>query len=1233
MRGLLWASHQRSDDPEYREGPGRPLRYRRGMPTPPRRWLRRLAIGVAAVAALLIAAAASLPLFVDADRVQRVVERRISALAGGEVRYESLQLRFFPQPYAEARNATVSIPGTLDGRIGTLAVRIALLPLLTGNVRPVAIDIGQPVLELTIRPGGGGTDPFAAYRAALGPVLDALVGEARGMSLGITDGKVDVLSGGQPILSLSALSASARVAADAITVDASGAANFWRTARADLRIAHGSLAATGKLGLSGLRLEELLRLAGAQGDLRAAAAIDVAADVRTDGRESAGATLTATAPAMTLARGNRTLELGAVRTALDAGRDAAALAVTVRELRAGELLPAATGALRAKPDGTAPSLELQIPALDLARLRAALAAIAGDLDAVQAALAFVPTGTAQGLTASAAGADFGALASLGTVRAETGLANGALDLPDQGIRITGATGRFTLADGALRGADLAGTIGKSTFQGGTLAVELAPAAALHELEAALDADLAEALPIVRRLVGRREPAALAGVESLSGRAAGNIAYDARQRPPRVTVDLARIRAAARHRGMPLPITVNAGAVRYAHDRVVVRGLDGALGRSTVRGGVLDLALGPRSTVRSASADAVLVAEELTPWVQSIEGLRIELLERTSITGTATVRLARLAGPLDAPGELDYEVTVGPRDLRLAGPDLPGPMTVASGATRITPGTFALDRLDVSLLDARAVLSGTVQDAGRAEPRFDLALADARAGERSLEWARARWKLPAKAMPRAPVTLAAGRVRRSGGLVDAQGTLGLAGGVSAEFDLTTAAGHFDLRRLVVKDPDTDTTLALKWARERAEFALNGRLDNRTLGRVLVEPPKGDGALAGDFRAVVDLAELRRSSATGTLAGERIDVLERWDIPVAIDRVRLEVAGDVLRIRDSAIAVAGERLGVTGTVTRQPHTFGLDLRVTADAVDGERLLRAFPAGEAKPAGGAWRLPVDGRVAVDAKSIAYGTRVFSPVSAIVTLAPERIVADVKEAGLCGLSLPLNAVLVPGRATLDGRIEVRAKPVGTTVACLTGEQIALTGTCDVDATVAASGPPEALARSARGSFRFTARDGEIQRAPALARMLSLDAVAGLLRARPSDLMAEGLDYSELVIAGTLEAGRVQVTTGTLNAAALGLAMTGEVDFPGERVYMHGVVAPFNRVQGVMQHVPLIGGIFGARVVGIPFSLTGDLRDPLVVPLGPAAVGQSVVNLLGAVVKTPIDLLDPIAERLKRAP
>ncbi len=1058
------------------------------------------------------------------------------------------------------------------------------------------------------------------------------------MSLGVTDGKVVVVYAGQRIVSLSGLTADAQVAADALTVGASGAADLWRTASANLKIAPGSLAATGKLQLSGLRLAELLQAAGAQGEVRVSAgAIDASLDAQTDGRASVRGTLTAAAPDVTLARAARTLGLGAVRAVLDAQRDGTALTASVRELKAGDLLPAATGTLRAKPDGSAPTVALQVPALDLARLRTALVALAGDLDGVQAALAFVPTGTVQALNITAAGSDFGALAALGSMRAEGQLANGALELPAFGIAVTGGAGRFALADGTLRWSELAGAIGKSTFTGGTLTVDLIPDAvdlipdpALRKLEATVDADLAGTLPIVRRLVGRPEPAALANVESLRGRASGTVVYEADRRRAHVAVDLSRVQGNVRYRGVPLPIEVTDGAVRYAGDRLDVRRLDGRVGRSQVRAGAMELVLGSVPTVRAASADAVVVLDEIYPWLASLEGLRRPTSAIPSESGTVAVRLVRLSGPLNQPAALDYEAVLRPQQVRIAGPTLPAPVTVTGGELRVTPRTVALDRLDASMLDARIVASGTIADYAAPDPRFDLTLADGSAGERSLEWARTRCRLPLKVMPRTPLTLVVGaRAARRGTTAAAQASLVLASGVRADFDLTTHSGHFDLRRLVVNDPDTDMTASLKWAASTLELTFKGKLNNRTLARVLAHPPKGDGALQGDFSATIDLADPRRSNATGSLEGDRIDILERWDIPVAIARVRLDVAGDVVRIHEGAFVVAGEQLALTGTVTRQPKTFGLDLRATADAIDAERLLRAFPRGEAQPRGAAgWNLPVEGRIAVDAKSVTYGRYVVRPLSGTVTLAPERIVADVKEARLCDLALPLRAVLVPGSVSVTSKIAARGQPVAGVVACLTGARLALTGTFDLDADLAASGPVDELARAARGTFRFTARDGEILKAPAIARILSLDAVGAVLRARPSELLASGLDYSELAAAGTVDSGRVRVERVTLNAAALGLAMTGEVDVPARQIDMRGIVAPFNRIQQVMQHVPIVGGIFGARVLGIPVSVTGDLDNPRVVPLGPAAIGESLVNLIGAVVKTPIDLLDPFGGR-----
>ena len=63
------------------------------------------------------------------------------------------------------------------------------------------------------------------------------------------------------------------------------------------------------------------------------------------------------------------------------------------------------------------------------------------------------------------------------------------------------------------------------------------------------ADLAETLAIVRHLIAKPEPAALAGIEALRGRASGTVAYEVDRRRTHVTGDVARMQASGRYRGV------------------------------------------------------------------------------------------------------------------------------------------------------------------------------------------------------------------------------------------------------------------------------------------------------------------------------------------------------------------------------------------------------------------------------------------------------------------------------------------------------------------------------------------------------------------------------------------------------------------------------------------------------------------------------------------------------------
>src|SRR5262249_35558785 len=110
-----------------------------------------------------------------------------------------------------------------------------------------------------------------------------------------------------------------------------------------------------------------------------------------------------------LARGARRLALGPARLTADVTRDPTMLTVSLRRLELGDLLPSASGSLRAKDNGGDPTLQLLISRVDLARARAAVLTIAGDLKAVGAIAAIVRAGTLRSLKIASTG---GTLAEL-----------------------------------------------------------------------------------------------------------------------------------------------------------------------------------------------------------------------------------------------------------------------------------------------------------------------------------------------------------------------------------------------------------------------------------------------------------------------------------------------------------------------------------------------------------------------------------------------------------------------------------------------------------------------------------------------------------------------------------------------------------------------------------------------------------------------------------------------------
>ncbi|MGH7291006.1 MAG: hypothetical protein ACREJT_07350, partial [Myxococcota bacterium] len=312
---------------------------------------QRLRRAAAALAALLACIGAAV-LLLETDAARQAIERRISTLAGAEVRYEVLSARAFPLPHVELRGVAVRLPGVLEGTLAAVDVRFDLLPLVTGTFRISDIRASGPVLRLSVQPGKAG-DPLSRYREAVGSLMAALMRESPGLSVSVDGGSIEVQSEGRRVASLSELTGVASVSAQGIELSAGGASDLWQKAQLRGRVEAVSLDTSASLQLTGLRLDEILNGDAPQDAVRLRPApVDVTMQVETRGNQVRVAS-TGEAPQLALQYGSRRRDLGATRAAWELVFDGERVACTLTDLQVGAALSGGSGVLRAAPGDTA----------------------------------------------------------------------------------------------------------------------------------------------------------------------------------------------------------------------------------------------------------------------------------------------------------------------------------------------------------------------------------------------------------------------------------------------------------------------------------------------------------------------------------------------------------------------------------------------------------------------------------------------------------------------------------------------------------------------------------------------------------------------------------------------------------------------------------------------------------------------------------------------------------------
>jgi uncharacterized protein involved in outer membrane biogenesis len=757
--------------------------------------------------------------------------------------------------------------------------------------------------------------------------------------------------------------------------------------------------------------------------------------------------------------------------------------------------------------------------------------------------------------------------------------------------------------------------------------------------AGFDLDLKQGMDSTRHLVPESASAALARFQDVSGRAHGRVRLASGRSGWHVGVDVLKSDASMQVRDVPGPVRLRSGAVEINPNSVKVERIALSMPAGEVLVSALHYSFRNDAVAGSAGFDV-----DLAKTLDLVRGAlpeenREALAVIQSISGRAqgNTRFAVGGGTWSAGVDiLKSDTAVGLRDL-------PGPVRLTGALVEVDPDNLKITRAALSMLDAQALVSVTISDYRTEQLQATASLSEGMVGEQYLAWV---WQL-AKAPPhlelKAPVRIAAQRIAWSAKrILDVAATARFAAGPEVAVELGWTPEALDIRRAAIKDERTDATIALRTEGSLLEGRFSGSLYSTSITAMLKSTIVPSGAAAGNLRFTVDREIPRRTSAEGKLKGEALDLAWLLRRPVKIDRIDLAADGSSLQVGEASINWAGQRATIRGEVKLGASGPVIDALLDSSGVVVDALLprEDKTAGEKSPAAEGrskqapddkdelarlWPLPVTGRVAVRSDFVQYGRHRVAPVIATLVLEEQRAHMDLTQAQLCGISLPLTIEATPKGISASAQITAQKQPLQQAAHCLADEHVLITGDFDLQADLKTEGKAGDLVRNLKGTVRADMHDGKVMKFALLGNILSMGDIAALLEKEGPRLDDTGFPYRGLAVAGHFQEGRFIVEESAFNSDAVGLAAKGWISILDYQSRLSVLVAPFGRIDQLARKVPILGYIFGGALTSVPVGVSGDIRDPRVVPLGPGAITSELVGIFERTLKLPGKLIAPL--------
>lgn len=1200
------------------------------------RWILGAAALLMAVLLVFILIA---PRLINIESIRETLVSTLSQRTGAELKFQKIRLSILPQPHVVVFDGRLSVPDAFQANWKSLSMSARLLPLFIGQIDIGAITVGHPEITITVdqkaAEANDGRQP--SISASVADIMKPLAGIAtaveKDLMVIIKEGRLKLQGKDRFELVFSGMDGRLDMSPDRIRISLDTRTDFCEKIELQADTDLESFNSRGRIDLTRIRPQRLPpNLFGAESPWIGESLINLTFDFKTEGFRTIETQVQGSAPQLTIMRGGNPLALNAASFKARFHQDDHQFAVLLTECILEHPKLTLTGKFLRDQDTGQLEMELKAADVEVPSTRQAVMTLAGETEAVQAVFDIVRGGRVPEISGAFRGNSFADLAKLENMTFSGSLREGNIVVPGMGLNVKDVGAEVKILKRVLSVEQIKGRYDDTTILDGSLNLGLWGETAPFHLDIGLNADLTQVPPILKQVV--KDIRALEAIERIAvvdGRAEGRLILGDTLADLSTAVKVSDFAFTARVAPIADVLILKGNDLAYSGTALTIGRLEGKLEKSRflLGPGRMDWRQTPFIEIQAGRADLAL--NEIHTILSAFTPLKNTLKSIQSLNGTVTLSRFQLSGPPAAPSKWEFRAEGTARNAEVKSEQLPAPLSVRRVEFKATPHVLAVSQAETGMMDAALTVSGRLTDYLGAIQTADLGF-EGTVGAKALQWLHQRVKIPPNVTIRPPLQFSKGRV-----VWQRDGPTAFSGDLKVQNDLNVSADgifepdHINIKKLVLRDRDSTAALTISLIRgKKIDFAFKGNLQKTTVDKLLSNNRILEGWIKGDLRLAYAIGRPWDTKFEGMLSAKDLIILERIGIPIKTKTVSIAGIQGKFDINADMLYEQDKELQLTGQVDHSPRGIRFDAAVTAGAILLDDIIQTLAKNDKKEKDASkdrfWEFPVEGMVKFNSAYVSYGKYTWGAVSSTLSLKPEEIVVKIGSAEICGISTPGTITLTPREIRFKFDPIARDQELSASGLCLVGKEAKIEGRYHLAGLLTGQGSRAELMGSLAGSAEMDVENGRFYAGRAyrvLREILAVLNFTEMYRGKLPDIAKEGFGFNFIKARMKIENNVILIEEGIIDGLTMEVAVNGIIKLSDETVNLTLLVAPLKTVDSIVKRIPLVGDILGGSLISVPVGVKGNLKEPKVTILPPAAVGEGLVGILTRTMKLPVKIIE----------